>query len=154
MQHSRWLWFFAALVIGMSGMTAPAQSAPLTTEQQQSLESSKYVYIQSARKNGSFGKAAEIWFFPHQGAVWVCSPVTAHRVKRIKAGQTKAKVAIGKPDGPSFSAKGSLVKDPAVNQVMFEAFAKRYADGWSSYEKSFRAGLADGSRTLIKYDPE
>jgi hypothetical protein len=37
---------------------------------------------------------------------------------------------------------------------MFEAFAKKYADGWSSYEKSFRDGLADGSRTLIKYDPE
>ena len=154
MQRSRWILFFAALVIGVSGMTAPAQSAPLSVEQQQSLENSKYVYIQSARKDGSLGKAAEIWFFPHQGAVWVCSPVTTYRVKRIQAGQTKAKIAIGKPDGPSFSAKGSLVKDPEVNKVMFETFAKKYADGWSSNEKNFRAGLADGSRTLIKYDPE
>jgi hypothetical protein len=154
MQCSRSRLFFIALIIGVSGMTTPAQSAPLSAEQQKSLESSKYVYIQSARKDGSLGKAAEIWFFPHQGAVWVCSPVTTYRVKRIQAGQTKAKVAIGKPDGLSFSAKGSLVKDPEVNKVMFETFAKKYADGWSSYEKNFRDGLADGSRTLIKYDPE
>ena len=154
MQRYRWILFFAALVIGLSGMNTPVRSAPLSTEQQKSLESSKYVYIQSARKDGSLGKAAEIWFFPHKGAVWVCSPVTTHRVKRIQAGQAKAKVAIGKPDGPSFSAKGSLVKDPEVNKVMFETFAKKYADEWSSYEKNFRDGLADGSRTLIKYDPE
>jgi len=86
MQRSRWLLFFAALVIGMSSFTIPAQSASLSAEQQTSLEHSKYVYIQSARKDGSLGKAAEIWFFPYKGAVWVCSPVTTHRVKRIQAG--------------------------------------------------------------------
>jgi hypothetical protein len=154
MQRYRWILGFVALVIGLSVINTPAQGAPLSAEQQKSLENSKYVYIQSARKDGSLGKAAEIWFFPYKGAVWVCSPVTTRRVKRIQAGQTKAKVAIGKPDGPSFSAKGSLVKDPEVNKVMFEAFAKKYADGWSSYEKNFRDGLADGSRTLVKYDPE
>ncbi len=154
MQRSHWIWFFVALVIGVSGMTTPAQSAPLSAEQQKTLDSSKYVYIQSERKGGQFGKAAEIWFFHHNGAVWVCSPTTTHRVKRIQAGHTKAKIAIGKPDGPAFNAKGSVVKDAAVNTVMFESFAKKYADGWSSYEKNFRDGLADGSRTLIKYDPE
>jgi hypothetical protein len=154
MQRSHWLWFFAASIIGFSGLNTPAHSAPLSAEQQQSLESSKYVYIQSARKDGSLGKAAEIWFFPHKGAVWVCSPVTTHRVKRIQAGQTKAKIAIGKADGPSFNAKGSVVKDAEVNKAMFEAYAKKYADGWSSYEKNFRDGLADGSRTLVKYEPE
>ena len=93
MQRSRWILFFVALVIGVSGIHPPAQSAPLSAEQQKTLDSSKYVYIQSARKDGSMGKAAEIWFFHHQGAVWVCSPVTTHRVKRIQAGQTKAKMA-------------------------------------------------------------
>ena len=154
MQRSHWILFFVALVIGFSGMNTPAQSAPLSAEQQKTLDSSKYVYIQSERKDGKFGKAAEIWFFHHKGAVWVCSPTTTHRAKRIQTGHTKAKIAIGKADSPSFNAKGSVVKDAEVNQVMFEAFAKKYADGWSSYEKSFRDGLADGSRTLIKYDPE
>ena len=154
MQRYSWVLFFAALLIALSGIKTTAHSAPLSAELQKALDSSKYVYIQSARKDGSMGKSAEIWFFPYQGAVWVCSPVTTHRVKRIQAGQTKAKVAVGKSDGPSFTAKGSLVKDPEANKVMFETFAKKYADGWSSYEKNFHDGLADGSRTLIKYEPE
>ena len=154
MQRSHGILVLAALVVVLSGMKTPAYSAPLSAELQQTLDSSKYVYIQSARKDGSMGKAAEIWFFPYKGAVWVCSPVTTHRVKRIQAGQTKAKIAVGKSDGPSFTAKGSLVKDPEADKVMFEIFAKKYADGWSSYEKSFRDGLANGSRTLIKYEPE
>ena len=154
MRRHQWVVVFMALVIGLSGMTTPAQSATLSAEQQKTLDSSKYVYIQSERKDGQFGKAAEIWFFPHNGAVWVCSPTTTHRAKRIQAGKTKAKIAIGKPDGPSFNAKGSVVKDAEVNKVMFESFAKKYADGWSSYEKNFRDGIADGSRTLIKYEPE
>ncbi|HJY84704.1 MAG TPA: hypothetical protein VKK81_26935, partial [Candidatus Binatia bacterium] len=81
-------------------------------------------------------------------------PPTTYRVKRIQAGQTKAKIAAGKADGPSFNAKGSIVKDPEVNKVMFEVYAKKYGSGWSSYEKKFRDGLADGSRVLIKYEPE
>jgi hypothetical protein len=154
MQRYSWLLVFAALVIALSSINTPAHSAPLSAELQKALDSSKYVYIQSARKDGSMGKAAEIWFFSYQGAVWVCSPVTTHRVKRIQAGQTKAKIAIGKSDGPSFTAKGSLVKDAAIDKVMFETFAKKYAGEWSSYEKNFRDGLANGTRTLVKYEPE
>jgi hypothetical protein len=140
------------LFVGLS--TAPAQSGSLSADQQKALESSKYVYVQSMRESGQLGKAAEIWFMYHNGAVWVASPTTTHRVKRIQAGKTQAKIAIGKADGPTFTAKGSLVKDAAVNKVIFEAFAKKYAGDWSSYEKKFQDGLADGSRTLVKYDPE
>lgn len=141
-------------LIGTFLFTTPQQSAAFSSDQQKALDSAKYVYIQSTRKDGKLSKAAEIWFMHHNGAVWVCSPKTTHRVKRIQAGQTKAKIAIGKPDGPSFNAKGSVVKDEAVNKVMFETFAKKYSDGWSSYEKQFKGGLADGSRTLIKYEAE
>ena len=150
-------WSSVAMVVTLIGtfiFAAPEHGVALSSDQQKALDSAKYVYIQSSRKDGKLGKPAEIWFFPYKGAVWVCSPTTTHRVKRIKAGQTKAKVAIGKPDGPAFNAKGSIVKDPEVNKVMFEAFAKKYGDGWSSYEKNFRDGLANGSRTLVKYDPE
>jgi hypothetical protein len=74
-------------------------------------------------------------------------------VKRIKAGQTTAKIAVGKADGPSFNAKGSIVKDPEANKVMFETYAKKYTNEWKSYEQKFRDGLANGSRVLIKYEP-
>src|SRR6266705_320392 len=83
-----------ALAITLMGTllsVAPARSASLTPELQKALDSSKYVYVQSARKDGTLSKPAEIWFMPYNGAVWVASPVTTYRVKRIQAGQTKAK---------------------------------------------------------------
>jgi len=150
-------WSSVVVIVTLVGtflFASPQQSTAFSTDQQKALDSAKYVYIQSTRKDGKLGKPAEIWFFRHNDAVWVCSPATTYRVKRIKAGQTKAKIAIGKPDGPSFNAKGSIVKDPEVNKVMFESFAKKYSDGWSSYEKQFKDGLADGSRILVKYEAE
>jgi hypothetical protein len=149
----RYTWMFAAVLLFVGSFTQFAHSGSLSPELQKALESSKYVYVQSTRQNGELSKAAEIWFMVHNGAVWVVSPVTTHRVKRIQAGKTGAKVAIGKPDGPSFTAKSSLVKDAEVNKALFEAFAKKYGE-WSSYEKQFKEGLANGSRTLVKYDPE
>ena len=148
--HWRLLAFVVVLV---ATPVVPAQSAALSPELQKALDSSKYVYIQSTRGDGKLSKPAEIWFMPYNGAVWVASPPTTHRVKRIQAGHTTAKVAIGKPDGPSFNAKGSIVKDPEVNKALFETFAKKYTNEWKSLEQKFRDGLANGSRVLIKYEP-
>jgi len=146
-------WLLAFVVITIALPVVPAQSAPLSPELQKALDSSKYVYIQSSRKDGKLSKPAEIWFMPYNGAVWVASPPTTYRVKRIKAGQTQAKIAVGKADGPSFNAKGSIVKDPEVNKALFETFAKKYTNEWKSLEQKFRDGLANGSRVLIKYEP-
>src|SRR6266508_6537050 len=148
-----WLLALSVTLVSTLLLPAPAQTASLSPELQKALDSSKYVYIQSTRKDGTLSKPAEIWFMRHNGAVWVASPVTTYRVKRIQAGQTKAKVWLGKTDGPSFTAKGSIVKDPEANKVMFETFAKKYSGEWSSYEKKFRDDLANGSRVLIKYEP-
>ena len=148
--HWRLLAFVVVLV---AAPVIPAQGAALSPELQKALDSSKYVYIQSTRKDGKLSKPAEIWFMPYNGAVWVASPPTTYRVKRIKAGQTTAKIAVGKADGPSFNAKGSIVKDPEANKVMFETYAKKYTNEWKSYEQKFRDGLANGSRVLIKYEP-
>ena len=49
------------------------------------LETSRYVYSATARKAGGFGTPAEIWFMYDRGAVWVASPPTTWRVKRIRA---------------------------------------------------------------------
>ncbi len=156
--HTRFHWSSWVLLTVLSGafvfFAAPQQSAAeFSSELQQALDSSKYVYIQSERKSGELGSKAEIWFFKHDGAVWVGTPKSTYRVRRIQAGRTKAKVWIGSRDGQSFEATGSLVKDEAVNEIMFKAFAEKYPDGWPQYEEGFRSGFADGSRTLVRYDP-
>ena len=131
----------------------PARAA-LTPELQKALESSKFVYISSTRKSGALSTPAEIWFIFHDGAVYVGTRPTSWRVRRIKAGRPDAKIAVGRVDGPSFVATGSLVSDPSVQELMLKTYAKKYADGWQTHEQSFRDGFKDGSRVLVKYVPK
>ncbi len=140
------------MLVLATAVAAYAEGLPAPVQEQ--LAASKYVYIATQRKDGSFSKPAEIWFLFHKGAVWVASPPTTWRVRRIKAGRTAAKIIVGKPDGASFEAKGEIVKDPEVNTVLLETYAKKYPEGWSKFESKFREGFRDGSRVLIKYTPK
>jgi hypothetical protein len=71
-----------------------------------------------------------------------------------KAGRPQARIAVGKPDGPSFAATGSVIKDPKVEALMLETFAKKYPARWPTHAASFRDGFKDGSRVVVKYVPE
>ena len=137
-----------------AALASGARAGELPAEVKTALETSKYVYISSTRKDGSLGKPAEIWFLYHKGAVYVGTPPTSWRAKRIKKGRTTAKVAVGKVDGPSFTATGAIVNEPDVLAVMYETYAKKYPDGWPQHEQKFRSGFKDGSRVLIKYTPK
>ena len=134
-------------------LAAPFAGAELTPDTIRRLESSPYVYVATQRKDGSFGTAAEIWFMYDQGAIWMASPITAWRVKRIRAGRPAARIAVGKKDGPSFMATGSFVRDPGAYERLYATFAKKYPDGWPKYAERFRDGLKDGSRVLMRYQP-
>ena len=141
----------AAAVIACTARTVAA--ADLAPEIAHAPASSPYVYIATERKGGGFGSPAEIWFMWDQGAVWVTSPPTTWRAKRIRAGRTAARIAVGSKDGPSFTAKGSFVRDPTVYERLFTTYAQKYPDGWPKYEARFREGLKDGSRVLMRYQP-
>jgi hypothetical protein len=145
---------FAVSILAAVVLATTAHAAGLSPEVKQALETSKYVYIASTRKDGSLSKPAEIWFLYHDGAVYVGSLPTSWRARRIKKGRTQAKIWVGKPDGPSFLATGAIVNDPAVYPVMFETYAKKYPEGWPKFEDKFRTGFKDGSRVLIKYTPK
>ena len=144
-------------VLAIALLTTPfigRATAELSPEIKTALATSTYVYIASTRKNGSLGKAAEIWFLYHNGAVYVGTPPTSFRARRIKAGRTAAKIWVGKADGPSFMASGAIVNEPEAQQAMLETYAKKYPDGWSKFEDKFRSGFKDGTRVLIKYTPK
>lgn len=130
----------------------PAGGA-FTTEQLKQLAEAKFVYIQSTRKDGTLSKPAEIWFAVMDGALWVGSSPDSWRAKRIRWGRPQARIAIGSPSGPAFSATGAFVKDAARATKFCDALAVKYPDGWPRWEKSFRDGLVDGKRVLIEYTP-
>jgi hypothetical protein len=143
----------AVLGVLVATSTPAAADAPLTPELERALATSAYVYLATERKDGNFGTPAEIWFMWDQNAVWVASPTTTWRVKRIRAGRTKAQIAVGARTGPSFTATGTIVQDPAVYEKLYVTFARKYPEGWTKYEARFREGLKDGSRVLMKYQP-
>lgn len=142
----------AALLV-VAALAAPGAAAALSSDVERALATSPYVYVATERKAGGFGTPAEIWFMWDAGAVWVASPPTSWRAKRIRHGRTKARIAVGRRDGPTFAADGAIVRDPAVYEKLFAVFAKKYPDGWPTYEARFRDGLRDGSRVLIRYRP-
>jgi len=132
---------------------ATAARATLTPEVEKTLAESQYVYVQSERKGGELGKASEIWFFVDGGKVFVGTRPTSWRVKRIKAGRTRAHIAVGSPQGPAFDATGALVKDPKIEDKLMRAYAKKYPEGWPAHANSFRDGFRSGERVLVMYTP-
>ena len=143
-----------AIVLALVLWGARSRASELSPELKTALTNSKYVYISSTRKGGTLGKPAEIWFLYHDGAVYVGTPPTSWRVRRIKAGRPQAKIAVGKPDGPSFMATGAVVNEPDIYPLMYETYAKKYPDGWTQHEEKFRSGFKNGSRVLVKYTPK
>jgi hypothetical protein len=143
-----------AVVLLLTVLLLPAlAAAALSPELQKALTDSKYVYISSTRKDGSLGQPAEIWYFYHDGAVYVGTRSASWRVRRIKAGRPAAKIAVGSVTGPSFTATGSLVNDSAIQERLLKTFAQKYPERWQSHEQSFREGFTDGSRVVVKYVP-
>ena len=141
----------AALALALTVVTAAY--AGLAPEVTRALEESKYVYVQSERKTGELGKAAEIWFHYEGSAVYVGTRPSSWRVRRIKAGRPRARIAVGKVDGPAFEATGALVRDTALEQRLMDDFARKYPEGWSRHAESFREGFKTGERVLVRYTP-
>jgi hypothetical protein len=142
----------AALAVALCLATSAV--AALSPELDKALRDAKYVYIQSERKSHELGKAAEIWFYYDGKAVYVGTPPTSWRVKRIKAGRKTARIAVGKSDGPAFDATGALAHDAAIEQQLMDAYAKKYPEGWSRFADKFRDGFKSGERVLVRYTPK
>ena len=82
-------------VVTCSPATPTSATQAFSADLKEALKTSKYVYVASNRKDGSFGTPAEIWFMYYRGAVWVASPPTTWRVRRIRAGRPKVRIAVG-----------------------------------------------------------
>jgi len=143
---------FASLAVLLATLVTAAAAA-VSPDVDRALHDAKYVYIQSERKSGQLGKAAEIWFYYDGKAVYVGTPPTSWRVRRIKAGRKKAHIAVGKADGPAFDATGEVVKDAASEQKMMEEYARKYPEGWARFADKFRDGFKSGERVLVRYTP-
>ena len=142
----------AALAFPLVLLTSAA--AALSPDLDRALRESKYIYVQSERKSHDLGKAAEIWFYYDGKVVYVGTPPTSWRVRRLKAGRKRARIAVGKEGGPAFEATGEVVKDPALEQKLMDDFARKYPEGWTRFADKFREGFKSGERVLVRYTPK
>ena len=133
---------------------AAVAHAALSPDVDRALRDSTYVYVQSERKSGELGKPAEIWFFYDGSAVYVGTRPTSFRVRRIKAGRSRARIAVGKADGPAFDATGAVVKDAGIQEKLLADYARKYPEGWKRFADSFRDGFKTGDRVLVRYTPK
>ena len=127
--------------------------AGLSPELDHALHEAKYVYIRRERTSGELGKPAEIWFYYDGQAVYVGTPPTSWRVRRIKHRRPKARIAVGKADGPAFDARGEVVHDAAIEKRLMDEYARKYPEGWSRFADKFRDGFKSGERVLVRYTP-
>jgi hypothetical protein len=143
-----------ALAVALVLVALASARAGLDHALDEALHGATYVYIQSERKTGEWSKPAEIWFHYEDGKVYVATRPTSWRVKRLGWKRTKARITVGKLDGPAFQARGELVKDHAVEERLMADYAKKYPDGWPKFEQSFRDGFKSGERVVVRYTPE
>jgi hypothetical protein len=143
-----------ALALGVVLLACATSQAGLAPATDEALRKATYVYVQSERKTGEWSKPAEIWFHYEDGKVYVGTRPTSWRVKRLGWKRTKARIAVGKADGPVFEARGEIVKDHAIEDRMMADYAKKYPEGWTTYEKAFRDGFKSGERVVVRYTPE
>jgi len=143
-----------AVAMALSLLFTSTAAAGLAPDVEKALREATYVYVQSERKTGEWSKPAEIWFHVEGGKVYVGTRPTSWRVRRIGWKRARARIAVGSADGPAFEATADLVKDPALENRLMEAFAKKYPDGWKKHEQAFRDGFKSGDRVLVRYTPK
>ena len=144
----------AVFAVAVAALAARPAAAGFPPDVEKALHDATYVYVQSERKSGDWSSPAEIWFHVEKGKVCVATRPGSWRVRRIKWKRTRARIAVGKRDGPAFVATGALVKDPALEERLMKDYAKKYPEGWQKFEQSFRDGFKSGDRVVVCYTPK
>jgi hypothetical protein len=138
-----------------------AQAASL----KQAIDSSDLVYLTAIRSDGSESSCqAEVWFVPKGPDLYIVSATSSWRVRAVKKGLNKARIWVGDlgqwrgTEGkyktlPKLDALATEVTDAAEQAQILDQFGSKYAVSWVFYGSRFRDGLADGTRTMVRYRP-
>ena len=131
----------------------------------QAIESSDLIYLTAIRSDGSESSCqAEVWFVPNGPDLFIVSATNSWRVRAVKKGLNKARIWVGDlgqwrgTEGkykslPGLDALATEVTDAAEHEQILDQFGSKYPLGWVVYGSRFREGLADGTRTMVRYRP-
>ncbi|MDE0063277.1 MAG: hypothetical protein OXU72_10875 [Gammaproteobacteria bacterium] len=133
---------------------------------QAAMAESQLIYLTPLQSSGAESRCqAEIWYALHEGAMYVVTATDAWRTEAVRRGLTRARVWVGdvgnwrRADGryrnlPVVEATASVEMDAARHEQVLTAMGEKYADEWPTWGPRFRNSLADGSRVMLKYQPD
>jgi hypothetical protein len=155
--------FLASVLTSAVVVTAPhrlfAQTA--SNEARMALTESNLVYLSPVKRNGELsGCQAEVWYVMVDADVYVCTSATSWRASAPAVGLTATKMWVGDLGSwrnaryqglPSVMAEASIQNDEGATEAALSQFGLKYTAEWDTWESRFRAGLADGSRVMLRY---
>jgi hypothetical protein len=154
---------------GAAWLTLPrparAEGFALPGPVRDALGSSRLVYVSPLRRDGSESRChGEVWFVADGSDAVIVTAADRWKAVALGRGLDRARLWFGDfgvwtrsgdkfRSAPGFEARASRVVDPALRERALGAFGRKYADEWDKWGPRFRAGLADGSRVMIRYAP-
>ncbi len=126
---------------------------------------SDLIYITALNEQGATGRCqAEVWFVAADDEFWVVTAGDSWRARKA-AKNARVKIWVGDvgqwqaADGayrslPALTARSALVTAADVHERALTLFADKYPMSWMVWGPRFKNGLADGSRVLIRYQPQ
>jgi hypothetical protein len=151
----------ASLIVGALPVRINAAENALA----HALKSSELIYLTPIRSDGSESSCqSEVWFVMDGADLCVVTMTRSWRVRAVKKGLDKAQVWVGDlgpwlgTNGkykslPSIKASTSEVIDKDDQTRILTRFEAKYRVSWLYYGPRFRDGLADGTRTMLRYKP-
>ena len=133
---------------------------------QAAMASSRLIYLTPLQSSGAVSRCqAEIWFALQDGAMYVVTAADAWRAEAVRLGLNRARIWVGdagswhRADGkyrdfPVVEATASMEADAGRQEPVLKTMGVKYADEWDTWGPRFRNSLADGSRVMLKYQPD
>ena len=150
-----------ATALGGMSLVNPTLANPIAT----GLRTSDLVYLSPIKSNGDESACqAEIWFAYDGASIYVCTDSESWRATAPTLGLAMTRIWVGDlgqwqdTEGqyknlPALVAKASIESSREEQTRVLELFGDKYRISWLVWGRRFRKGLADGSRTMVKYQP-
>jgi hypothetical protein len=121
-----------------------------------------FVYLSPLHTNGGLARCqAHVWYVTLGHDVYVCMGSNSWHVQAAHKGLRETRLSLGGDFGqyrdvnsqqPStMNANASVEFDKVTIEAALTRFGNKYASAWDTWGPIFKQGLADGSRSLLKY---
>ena len=154
-----------AVAAGLAASGLPLRLSAAQGGIAEAIAESALIYLTPIQSNGKESRCqSEIWFASDEMDMFVCTGTTSWRATAPTMGLNTARIWVGDLGNwlgtkgkykalPQLETTASIITDKAEQDRILGLFGSKYYIQWAVWGRRFRDGLADGSRTMIRYRP-